>query len=62
MNELDNELLEKPKKEKKLYKSTIVFIIIDLCALICFGIVYFIPSFKTMIVTTALRIFGLYIL
>lgn len=55
MNEFDNEKLEQPKKKKKIYKSTIVFIVFDLCALICFGIVYFIPSFKTMIVTTALR-------
>jgi exopolysaccharide biosynthesis protein len=43
------------KPKKKIYKLTIVFIVLDFLALVCFGIVYFLPSFKTTIVTTAFR-------
>ena len=43
------------KKKAKIYKLTILFIILDFCALVCFFVVYFVKPFKTMIVTTALR-------
>lgn len=55
MNENNNKNLQKPKKKRKIYKLTILFAFLDLCAIICFIVVYFVTPFKTMIVTTALR-------
>lgn len=52
-SELNNNV--KKDKKKKLYKTTILFIVLDICALICFFVVYFHKPFKTLIVTTALR-------
>ena len=49
----ENEKNEKKIKKKKIYKLTIVFAILDVLALICFIIVYFVPSVKTTIVNTA---------
>lgn len=51
--ELDKDV--KKTKKKKLYKTTILFIILDICAIACFFVVYFHKPFKTLIVTTALR-------
>lgn len=55
MNENNNSNLEKPKKKRKIYKLTILCVFLDLCAIVCFAIVYFMPNFKSMIVTTALK-------
>ena len=46
---------EKPKKKKKIYKLTILFAILDVLAIFCFIVFYFVTPFKNMIVTTALR-------
>lgn len=54
MNENSNENLTKPKKKKKIYKLTILFAILDLCAVICFIVVYFTPL-KGLVITTALN-------
>ena len=55
MNENNNQNIVKPKKKKRIYKLTLLFIVLDVMALSCFAIVYFIPSFKSTIVTTALH-------
>lgn len=54
MSENNNENLTKPKKKKKIYKLTILFAALDLCAIICFIVVYFTPL-KGLVITTALN-------